>query len=153
MWVIVSENSAFGFTTPTRKFRRKSSETNRGTEKSLESSVVTHPQAPQKRPGPQLPLVLKPSAACETLRTKVFPGRVATSICLNWENFKAGLSLDGCSRRAKQTNTAVIVTVKDLFLLDNSGCCKTTSAMTVVTRTRTAWSPRMSVNGCLPGAF
>ena len=42
--VTVSETYAFGFTIPTGKLERKTSEKDRDTEKPLNSSVVTHSQ-------------------------------------------------------------------------------------------------------------
>lgn len=60
---MVSEKYAFGLTTPTGKLERKTSENSRDTDMGLSSLVVTPSQATWERPGPQLSLVLRPSAA------------------------------------------------------------------------------------------
>ena len=62
--VTVSETYAFGFTIPTGKLERKTSEKDRDTKKPLNSSVVTHSQVTWPWPGPQLLLVLKLIAPC-----------------------------------------------------------------------------------------
>lgn len=42
--------------------------------------------------------------------------------------------------------SAAVILIKSLFPLDNRGCYNVASPVTVVTRTRTAWSPSLSVN-------
>ena len=136
--VTVSETYAFGFTIPTGKLERKTSEKDRDTEKPLNSSVVTHSQVTWPWPGPQLLLVLKSIAPCKRLRAELFPGGVEISILALTDNtLRLEYPWTAVLEEPKCQSTAAILIIKILFPLDNSGCCKLASPITPVTRTGT----------------
>lgn len=150
--VIVSETYAFGFTIPTGKLERKTSEKDRDTEKPLNSSVVAHSQVTWPWQGPQLLLVLKSIAPCKRLRAELFPGGVEISILALMDNtLRLEYPWTAVLEEPKYQSTAAILIIKNSFPLDNSGCCKLASPVAPVTRTRATRGPRMSADGRLLG--
>lgn len=148
--VTVSETYAFGFTVPTGRLERKTSEKDRDTEKPLSSSVVAHSQVTWPWPGPQLPLVLKSLAPCKRLRAELFPGKVETSIlAITDDTLRLEYPWTAVLEEPKCQSAAAILIIKNLFPLDNNGCYKIASPITPVSRTRATRGPRMSADGRL----
>ena len=148
--MLVSETYAFGFTTPTGKLQRKTSEKDRDTEKLLSSSVVAHSQVTRPWPGPQLLLVLKSISPCKRLRAELFPGGAETSIlALTDDTLRLEYPWTAVLEEPKYQSAAAILIIKNLFPPDNSGGCKTASLITPVSRTGATRGPGMSADGSL----